>query len=227
MGVQVTNFTATSYNGGTLLAWTAGYGQSDSTSADMCKVTIQYSTEGFPHNFPNTPPYVIRDLQQPQGTYNLLWHPGVNETVYYHSLFIYYFDSGFWHGAYNPSPTPVTPQSGSGTPFTEGTLSCSKLGTNAKISPLHEVVANVIVWLPEDFDERKPEIEAALNAVKPAHVQLNVLYERYYIATTTTVQFSSGSFDSTVYRVENGTIINKIATIDSSYSGQADILGEI
>jgi len=227
MGVQVTDFTAIPYDGGTLLAWTAGYGQSDSTSANICKVTIQYSTEEFPHNFPNTPPYVVRDLQQSQGTYNLLWHPGTNATAHYYSLFIYYFDSGFWHGAYNPLPTPVTPQSGSGTPFTESTLSYSKLGTNTKLSPLHEVVANIIVWLPEDSTERESGIEAALNAIKPAHVKLNVLYERYYIATTTTAQFTSGSFDSTVYTVENGTIINKIATIDSSYSGQANILGEI
>lgn len=227
MGVQITNFIATPYNGGTLLAWTAGYGQSGSTSIDMCKVTIQYSVEGFPHNFPNTPPYVIRDLQQPQGTNNVLWHPGTNGVDYYYSLFIYYFDSGFWHGAYNPLPTPVTPQSGSSAPFAEGTLSYSKLETNTKVSPLHEVVANIIVWLPEDFDDRKSKIEAALNAVKPAHVKLNILYERYYIATTTSEQFNRGSFDSTVYKVENGAIINEVATIDSSYSGQADILGGV
>jgi len=227
MGVQVTNFTATPYDGGTLLSWVAGYGQSGSTSTDMCKVTIQYSTEGFPHNFPNTPPYAARDLQQSQGTRNLLWHPGTNGIKYYYSLFIYYFDSNFWHGAYNPLPTPVTPQSGLGIPFTEGTLSYSKLETNTKISPLHEVVVNIIVWLPEDFNDRKPVIEAALNAIKPAHVKLNVMYEQYYIATTTSEQFSGSSFDSTVYKVENGTIINKAATIDSSYSGQANILGGV
>jgi len=226
MGVQVVDFTATPYDNGTLLRWTAGYGQSSSTSTNKCKITIQYSTEGFPHDFPNTPPYVVRDLQQSQGSVNLLWHPGVNNTDYYYSLFIYYFDSNFWNGAYHPSPTPTTPQPELDVPFTKGTLSYSKLGTNTKISPLHEVVVNVIVWLPEDFDKRKTEIELALNAVKPAHVKLNVLYEQYYIATTTSDQFNSSSFDSAVYKVENGTIINKVATIDSSYSGQANILGE-
>ncbi len=227
MGVQVTNFIATPYDGGTLLSWTAGYGQSGSTSTDMCKVTIQYSTEEFPHNFPNTPPYVTRDLQQLQGTINLLWHPSTNGINYYYSLFIYYFDSEFWHGAYNPLPTPVMPQSGSGTPFIEGILSYSKLETNTKISPLHEIVVNIIVWLPEDFDDRKSMIEAALNDIKPAHVKLNVMYERYYISTTTSDQFSAGNFSSVTYEVENGTIINKVATIDSSYSGQANISGGV
>jgi len=227
VGVQVTNFTATPYDGGTLLTWTAGYGQSGSTSTDICKVTIQYSTEGFPHNFPNTPPYIVRDLQQSQGTYNLLWHPGTNDVDYYYSLFIYYLDSGFWHGAYNPLPTPVTPQSGLGTPFASGSLSYSKLETNTKISPLHEIVVNIIVWLPEDFNDRKSMIETALNSVKPAHVKLNVMYEQYYIATTTSGQFNTCSFNSTVHKVENGTIINKAPTIDSSYSGQANILGGV
>jgi len=227
MGVQVTDFTSTPYNGGVLLEWTSGFGQSGSIATDMCQVTIQYSTETFPHNFPNTPPYAVRDLQQPQGTRNLLWHPCINSVDYYYSLFIYYFDSGFWHGAYNPSPTPVTPLASLSTPFTNSTASYSKLETNTKLSPMHEVVTDIIVWLPEDSDDRKSLIEATLNELKPAHVKLRVLYEKYYIAATTSDQFSGSSFDSTIYKVEKGTIINKVPTIDSSYSGQSNILGGI
>jgi len=227
MGVQVTNFTAAAYDSGVLLAWTSGYGQSGSAATDMCKVTIQYSDENFPHNFPNTPPYAVRDLQQPQGTYNLLWHPCENDTEYYYSLFIYYFDSGFWHGAYNPLPTPVTPQAVIGAPFTEGILSYSKLEANTKISSAREIAVDIIVWLPEDSDGRKSMIEATLNDIKPAHVKLRILYERYYIAATTSNQFNASNFNSAVYKVEDGAIINKVATIDSSCSGQSNILGGV
>lgn len=225
MGIQVTDFTAVPHDGGVLLEWISGFGQVGSTSEDMCKITIQYSTENFPHDFPNTPPYAVRDLQQPQGTHNLLWHPCKNDIKYYYSLFIYYFDSGFWHGAYNPSPATVIPQASIGTPFTEGTLSYSKLETNTKISPIRETVVDIIVWLPEDSDERKSIIEATLNKIKPAHVKLQIKYEYYYIATTTSDQFNASNLDSTVYKIENGTIVNKIATIDSAHSGQSNILG--
>jgi len=223
MTYAITDFSATPYDKGVLLSWTAGYGQSGSTSQNMCKVTIQYSVDGYPHIIPNTPPYVVRDLKQSQGTVNVLYHPNLdNDTEYFYSLFVYYYDTDFWHGTYISKATPT---SGSGAPFTDASVSFTKLGTNTRISPLNNAVANIVVWLPESESSRQKDIEAAIRTIKPAHVKVNILYENYYIAQTTTEQFASGSIDTNVYKIEKGTIINKVATIDSSYSGDADIKG--
>lgn len=225
------NFTAemvgNSVAAGVLLKWTAGYSSSGSAasgSTENCKVTIQYSVDGTPHQVPNTSPYVVRDLVQPQGTNNVLWHPNTAYVNHYYSAWIYYEDTNQWYGPFNPTPT--TPAiSGSIEPFTSGSLSFSKLGTNTKLSTRQDIVVDILVWLPEGQDAREPVIEAALESIAPAHTKLNVRYERYYIAQTTTEHFSAAVFDSTVHEARNGMIINKKPTIDSSYSGDANILG--
>lgn len=206
---------------GTILSWYAGPSHSGSTS--NCKVTIQYSTDGIPHLVPNTPPYVVRDLVQRQGTSNVLWHSHDLQVDYY-SMWIFYEDTHRWLGPYVLTPSAA---SGSTEPFTSGSISFSKLGTNTKLSTRQDIVVDIIVWLPENQMKRAPALEAALQLVAPAHTKLNVLYEHYYIAQTTTEQFNSATFDPNVYEVKNGTIINKKPTIDSSYSGDANILGEI
>ncbi len=207
---------------GVLLKWGTGY----SGSTGNCKVTIQYSTDGTPHQSPNTPPYVVRDLVQPQGTNNALWHPNTTHVAHYYSAWIYYENVDRWFGPFNPVPTPTLPTvSGSVEPFVSGSLSFSKLGTNTKLSTRQENIVDIIVWLPDGQDEREAPIEEALQSIAPAHTTLNVLYERYYIAQTTTEHFSIADFDSDVHAVRNGMIINKKPTIDSSYSGNANILG--
>ncbi len=220
------NFTALALGStsGVLLNWQAGSGYSG--SIENCKVTIQYSTDGTPHQLPNTPPYVVRDLVQQQGTTNVLWHANTAHVNHYYSAWIYYEDSDRWLGPFNPVPTPTPPAiSNSVEPFTSGSLSFSKLGTNTKLSTRQDIIVDILVWLPEGQDERMPSIEAALQSVAPSHTKLNVMYERYYIAQTTTAQFSMAEFDSDVHEVRNGMIINKKPTIDSSYSGAANILG--
>lgn len=219
---DVNNFNAVPYDGGILLSWTAGYGASTVSGSIDCKVTIQYSTDTIPNNVQNNPPYVTRDLGQKQGTQNVLWHPNLtNGQNYWYSLWIYYYDTGFWHGPYVTSSTPI---SGSFLPWQSGSISFSKLGTNTKLSPLgKKIVSDIIVWLPESEKERQPVIERALKKVAPAHVQMNVMYERYYIAHTTSAHFSGSAYASNVWQVTRGKITNKLPTIDSSYSGQANI----
>ncbi len=221
---MIRNFTAEMLGDatGVLLKWDTGY----SGSTGNCKVTIQYSTDGTPHQIPNTPPYVVRDLVQ-QNTSNALWHANTAHVDHYYSAWVYYEDSDRWFGPFNPTSTPTSPAiSGSVKPFTSGSLSFSKLDTNTKLSTRQDIIVDVIVWVPEEQDERAPAIEAALQSMAPAHTKLNVLYERYYIAQTTTAHFNVANFDTDVHEVRNGMIINKKPTIDSSYSGNANILGD-
>jgi len=221
-----TNFIITPYDGGVLLQWTAGRGFSGSTTSSKCKVTVQYSTDGFNYTILNTPPYVVRDLVQYQGTNNVLYHPNlINGTPYYYSLFIFYEDTQFWYGPYYPTPQSTIPQPTLGSPFVSGSISFSKLETNTRINPLHEIVADVIVWLPFSRSGSAQSIEDTLNLIKPTHVKLNVLYEHYYVAHTTSAQFNRCIFNTDSFTVSKGTIKNKVATIDSSYSGRAKILG--
>ncbi|KKL58893.1 hypothetical protein LCGC14_2220790 [marine sediment metagenome] len=222
MTLGIYNFTAEALGEatGVLLKWDT------SGSIGNCKVTIQYSIDGTPHQVSNTPPYVVRDLVQLQGASNALWHPNTTHVNHYYSAWIYYEDSNRWYGPFNPTPTPTPPAvSGSTEPFVSGSLSFSKLDTNTKLSTRQDIIVDVLVWLPEGQDERAPSIEAALQAVAPAHTKLNVLYERYYIAQTTTAHFSVADFDPVVHEVRNGMIVNKTPTIDSSYGGNANILG--
>ncbi len=218
---DIDNFSATPYDGGVLLSWTAGYGVSVASGSTDCKVTIQYSTDTIPNNVQNTPPFVTRDLGQKQGTQNVLWVPNLtNNQQYWYSLWIYYYDTGMWHGPYNTFATPV---SGSFLPWQSGSLSFTKLGTNTRLSPLQQIVSNIIVWLPDSERTRQDVIEQVLKSIAPAHVKLNVFYERYYIACTTTIQFSGSTYDSSVWNVAQGKMVNKLPTIDSSYSGKANI----
>lgn len=223
---DVTDFTVTSLDSLALLQWTTGFGNSNSTVNDRCKVTVQYSTEGYPKLVANIAPYVVRDLVQYQGTVNFLWHPNLKNNIrYYYTLYIYYYDTGYWKGPYTPSPGYSLPQKGIFDAFTHAKVSFSKLGTNTRISPLHEVVVDIIVWLPDGCSDRESSIEAVLNRIKPAHVKLNIKYERYYIAQTTTVQLSCATFHPGIYKVEKGTLMNQVATIDSSFSGNTEIIG--
>jgi len=230
-GAGINNFTAQMLGDatGTLLQWDVGRACptcSDSTAGD-CKITIQYSTDGTPHQTPNTPPYVVRDLVQPQCIQRALWHPNTSHVNYYYSAWIYYEVTNQWLGPFNPAITPTLPAVlGSIEPFASGSLSFTKLGTNTKLSTRQDIIADIIVWLPESQSEREPSIEAAMQAVAPAHTKLNVMYEQYYIAQTTTEQFSIADYDATVHTIRNGMIVNRKATIDSSYDGLATILGD-
>lgn len=220
------NFTAEMFRTGTLLMWD----NLDPASTANGKITIQYSTEGVPHLYPNTPPYVVRDLVQPQSAANVLWHANTEHVTHWYSAWVYYEDSDRWFGPFSPDPTPTpAPDISPGLvdPFTLGSLSFSKLGTNTKLATRQDIIVDVLVWLPESQSDREGAIEAALQLVAPAHTKLNVMYERYYIAQTTTDHFNSANIDLDVYKISNGTIINKKPTIDSSYSGRADILGGV
>ena len=220
---DIQDFTAISYDGGILLSWTAGYGASAISGSIDCKVTIQYSTDTIPNNVQNNPPYVTRDLGQNQGTKNILCHSNlVNDQNYWYSLWIYYYDTGMWYGPYITSASPT---SGSFISWESGSISFTKLGTNTRLSPRQNINSSVIVWLPKSESDRESVIERALRLVAPAQVKLNIYYERYYVANTTTQQFSGSTFDPEVWNIEEGKMINRISTIDSSYSGEARILG--
>lgn len=222
----VTDFKAIPYDPGVLLSWVAGYGANSSTDLDKCKVTLQYSTDGFNYAILNTPPYVVRDLVQYQGTPNVIYQSDlIDGARYYYSLFIFYEDTQLWYGPYYPTPQGVVPTIKLTSPFASGSLSFSKLGTNTKINPLHEITTDVIIWLPSNRSGSAKAIEDTLNLVKPAHVKLNILYEHYYVAHTTSAQFNTCTFNSGSYAVSKGTIKNKIATINSSFDGRPKILG--
>lgn len=222
---DVTNFVATPYDGGVLLRWDAGQGMSGSSVNDLCKVTIQYGNQPMLYDIPNTPPYVVRDLGQHQLSPNFAYHKNlVNGLPYYYALYIYYPDSRLWHGPYKSNPVFVTPATSYGIPFSSGSLSYSKLGINTRLSPLNDNVVEVLVWLPISLSDRKPSIENALDEVKPAHIQLTVGYEHFYVAHTTTQQFSGSQFDDSVYTISNGTVMNVRPTIDSSFGGSTGIV---
>lgn len=221
--MSIFNFTATPYDAGVLLTWDVAKGDADnSTSSDICHVTIQYSTNGVPSLIPNTPPYVVRDLEQPQLSSNSFWHSHlINGTPYTYTGFVVYADT---HLISKPSTVgPVTPTSGDTAPFQNGILSFSKLGTNTVLTGDKDSKAEIIVWLPESQEDQKPYIENMLQEVKPAHTRFSVVYEPYYVAYTTSTQFLSGSYSSDTYEVVEGCIKNKIATIDASFSGQTSI----
>ena len=198
---------------------------SGSTTSDLCKVTIQYSNDPLLYNIPNTPPYAVRDLGQHQLSPNFVYHKNlVDGLPYYYSLFIYYPDSKLWHGPYKSNPVFVTPTVNLGIPFASGSLSYSKLGINTRVSPLNDNVVEVLVWLPISLSDRQPAVTAALNEIKPAHVVLKVGYEHFYVAHTTTQQFSGSLYAKNVYSIVNGTVTNMRPTIDSSFDGVMGIL---
>ena len=222
--MAIQGFTATPYDSGVLLAWSPGAGEASSTSEDICEITIQYSESDVPNIVENTPPYVVRELQQGQLTDNVLWHPNlINGNMYTYTIFVHYMDTGYWSSPIVAGP--VTPQAGIGDPFASGSLSFTKLGTNTKLSSIQDSMVELVVWLPDNQESRKASIESTVDQLKPAHVRVNIVYEPYYVAHTTTAQFTASTYDSDTYVIENGTIKNKIPTIDFSFSGRRAIFG--
>lgn len=222
----VTGFKAVPYQDGVLLSWTAGLGESTSTNTDLCWVSIQYAEYDLHKNLPvfgypivpNTPPYVVRDYIGYQGTANQIFHPnGVRGRAYFYSLFIFYGGTA-WFGPFNTNNRIL--ETNVRTAWTHGTVSYSKLGTNTRLSPQHRIPkAQVIVWNPYHNADRDESIRTAMNKIKPAHVDLDVLFERYFVAHTTQDQMSACMFDTTIFEAENGVITNISPTIDSSFSG--------
>lgn len=156
-----------------------------------------------------------------------------NGVVYYYSLW-----AGFgtfvlgdtpladldttYYGPYHIGP--LTPANGAQF-CNELKISFTKLETNTRLFSRAKKLytADVIIWLSEGQENRKNTIIQALKTFKPAHTIIRVFWEPYYVAQTTTAHFSSGSFDSDVYTVENGTLINIVPTIDSSFGGNTSI----
>ncbi len=152
----------------------------------------------------------------------------INETSYYYSLFSVYQASSppgappIYYGPY--SIGPLTPVSGAQF-FTDVRTSFSKLEANTRLYDRAEKIytTDLIIWLPAGQEQRKQAIIQSLNKIKPAHTEIRVFWESYYVAHTTTEQFASASFDPDVYEVRNGTLINKVPTIDASFGGDISI----
>lgn len=233
-------FSAEAYDSAVLLRWFAGAGSPESTPDEVCEVTIQYHDsdvssrdfselyetwrESIKYVIPNTPPYVVRELQQPQMTNNLFYHPGlVNGNIYNYSIFIHYMDTGVWEGPM--ISVPVIPKLGLRAPLVSGSLSHSKLATNTKLRSGKDSLVETVVWLSDDQADQKPELEAVIRQLKPAHVRTTIVYEPYYVAHTTATQFASGSYALGSYEIVDSTLINKVPTIDYSFSGKREILG--
>jgi len=143
-----------------------------------------------------------------------------NDESYYYSLFSVYNS-----GSYGPYTLgPATPSSANQF-FNDVLITFTKLGTNTRLYSREQRfnVVDLIIWLPSGQEERKTAIQTALKNIKPAHTLLRVFWESCYVAQTTTAQFMLGSYDSDVYTIENGTIINKVPTIDSSFSGDTTL----
>ncbi|MCK4359413.1 MAG: hypothetical protein KAW92_11870 [Candidatus Cloacimonetes bacterium] len=138
-----------------------------------------------------------------------------------------YYDDKWWDNllVYYPITSPPHSFSISGS----YTLTFSKLGTNTRLYDRYEekFAADIIIWLPTPQEDRQEAIEKALIDTKPAHVDLRIYYENYYVAQTTTDQLSSGSsgsfpylsYDPNVFDVSLGAVTNLVPTIDSSFSG--------
>jgi len=223
--MSIHKFLATPYDSGIILSWNPGSSNTPGTSENLCEITIQYSENVSAANIvPNTPPYVVRDLRQAQLTDANYWHPNlINGNKYTYSIFVHYLDTGEWTG---PQITPATiPLATLTSPFESGSLSFSKLGTNTKLTDANISSADIVIWLPDSQASRKPVIESTINAFKPAHTKLTILYEPFYIAHTTTEQFQSGLYTTDSFTIQNGIITNKVPTIDHSFSGKKNILG--
>lgn len=222
--MAIINFRVEAYDSGTILTWNPGASTPAGTSDELCEVSIQYSENGVPNIVPNTPPFVVRDFRGAQLTRTTYWHPNlINNRTYIYSLFVHYLDTGAWDG---PQTTlPVIPSDLLSPPFESGSLSFSKLGVNTRLTRAKENTVDIIIWLSDTQASRKPLIESVINDFKPVHAVPNILYEPFYIAHTSTVQFQSGSYASGSFNIENGTITNLVPTIDYSFSGTNTILG--
>lgn len=220
--MSVTNFIAVPYNQGVKLSWNVGKGLSSSDSSDIAEVTIQYSTTGVANVTPNTPPYVVRELQQPQQSSNVIYHPYLtNDVPYIYTIFVHYLDSGIWYGPIITAA--VTPKSSLGSPFSQGILSFSKLGLNTVLVSEKDSKTDITVWMHSNQQTRRGELKDVIELLKPAHVRTTLTYEQYFLAQTTTAQFLSGSYDTSVYDIKGGTITNKVPTINSAFSGKRAI----
>lgn len=222
--MAITSFLAEAHDGGVLLIWNPGAASSTSSVDDICEVSIQYSNNGVPNITPGTPRFVVRDFRRAQLTNASYWHPNlVNDKTYIYSLFVHYLDTGHWEGP--QVSLPVIPSAALGTPFESGSLSFSKLGVNTKLTSSKENTVDVVVWLSESQVARQSLVESIIGKIKPVHAIVNVLYEPFYIAHTTTEQFQSGSYASGSFDILNGTITNAVPTIDYSFSGTGTVLG--
>ena len=222
--MSVITFSAIPYDAGVLLEWNPGYGTSTSTSSNLVEITIQYSETADANVVQNTPPYAVRMLRQPQGENNVLFHPYLrNGTTYTYSIFAHYLDTGAWEGPIVSNS--VIPVSGLDSPCISGSLSFSKLETNTILTSNKDSRTELVVWLSENQQTRRDLLEQSLTDLKPAHTRITVSYENYYVADTTTSQFTSGFYDTTTYTVEEGTIKLLVPTIDSSFSGKTLIYG--
>ena len=181
---------------------------------DTCEITIQYTTSDVPNVIPNTPPYVVRNLRQNQLTNNALWHPNLkNDTPYTYSIFVHYLDTGEWQGPLL-SP-PVTPLATLSTPLTSVSGSFSKLGTNTRLQSVQDSMTEIVVWMADSQESNKTKLEEVVKKIAPAHVRVNIVYEPYYVAHTTTDQFTTGDYNSGSYTITEGTI--KITPPTSNY----------
>lgn len=205
-----------------LITWTA---PSDMPLDTFLYTHIRYRTDGFPID--ENDGRAVCNVSGSGGSYFV--HTNLENNVnYYYSLFSVYSDGSVpipvitHYGPYTTGPS--TPSSGSQF-FNDVLITFTKLGKNTRLYSREQKfnTADLIIWLPAGQEERKPAIIEALRQIKPAHTMLRIYWEAYYVAHTTTTQFSSGSFDTDVHKVENGTIINKVPTIDSSFSGEASV----
>ena len=179
-----------------------------------------------PSIVPNTPPYVVRELQQPQKHNNVLYHPNLlNGETYRYAIFVHYMDTGMWEGPIVSQS--VTPTIGVKSPLVSGSISFTKLASNTRLVGSRDSMTEVVVWLADNQTKRKPELEAVMRQLKPSHVRMNIVYEPYYIAQTTSTQFAAGLYDSDSYEIRDGALVNKVATIDYSFSGKREIFGGV
>lgn len=112
--------------------------------------------------------------------------------------------------------------SGSLDAFTNFSASFSKLESNTKLYDRVEkyYTADIILWVALGQESQKTAIVNLLNLLRPAHTNIRVFYESYYVAQTSTAQFQSGSGDNTVFDIQNGAITNVKPTVnDTSLSG--------
>ena len=142
-------------------------------------------------------------------------------TLYQHPLFpiipVSYYFGPYWVG-------PLIPQS-SKQFLTDYNLSFSKLEKNTKLYTRSDKIftTDLVIWLANGQIQKRAAIINTLRKVKPAHTKIRVFWEPYYTAHTTDVHFSEAVFDSNIFYVSNGSLINKTATIDSSFDGDTTL----
>jgi len=216
---DVTNLSVLPGNLLALVLWDA---PANIGSAMFRYTMVRYATDAFPDSISDG--YLLENVSG-SGEQGAVHSNIENGTSYYYSLFSVYEVGSGSYTYYGPYSTgPVVPDS-SEQFFTELEVSFTKLGFNTKLYGAAQkyYTTDMIVWLASGMDEYKESIIDFLNSVKPAHTKIRIFWEPYYAALTTTEQLSALSFDSSVYIVENGTLINSVPTIDSSFDGLASL----